>query len=208
MILLIIISLSIIHFLGIFLYFRNKKQKFDERQQQSTSELFFHEQYNQILSDMAELIDEKVQQERFEIQRKNAAVIQTSLNTHFTTQCAGLQVAGKIVSADECSGDWWYSYTRGDKLFVWIGDVTGHGVAAAIVASACRAVVTSFEHGPELGLPAGHVDDEVDAVKESLGSQTVITGFYSHGEICPLHQGKPSELHNQTMTITYLSEGS
>ena len=49
-------------------------------------------------------------------------------------------------------------------------------------------------------------DDEVDAVKDELGDGAIVTGFYSHGEICPFQDGKPSQLHNQTMTITYISE--
>lgn len=50
------------------------------------------------------------------------------------------------------------------------------------------------------------VDDEVDAVRSVLGKTTPVIGFYSYGEICPSSEtGKP-ELHNQTMTITYIRE--
>jgi len=50
------------------------------------------------------------------------------------------------------------------------------------------------------------VEEEVEAVKAVLGSNVVLTGFYSNGEICPLLNTSKSELHNQTMTITTLSE--
>lgn len=47
------------------------------------------------------------------------------------------------------------------------------------------------------------VEEEVEAVKKVLGEKTILTGFYSYGEISP---AKPIEskcsLHNQTMTIT------
>jgi len=49
------------------------------------------------------------------------------------------------------------------------------------------------------------VDDEVGSVKEVFGPNAVITGFYSYGEICPPKVGKPSRLHNQTMTITRIA---
>lgn len=49
-------------------------------------------------------------------------------------------------------------------------------------------------------------DDEVDAVREELGQQTMLCGFYSYGEIAPLDNQHNSELHNQTMTITAFSE--
>jgi hypothetical protein len=47
-------------------------------------------------------------------------------------------------------------------------------------------------------------DDELDAVKEVFGKMNV-TGFYSYGEICETGFSE-CKLHNQTMTITYLSE--
>jgi len=50
------------------------------------------------------------------------------------------------------------------------------------------------------------VSDEVFAVQRLLGVQTGITGFYSNGEICSGEDDGHSQLHNQTMTIAYLSE--
>ncbi len=50
------------------------------------------------------------------------------------------------------------------------------------------------------------VSDEVFAVQRLLGMQTGITGFYSNGEICSGEDDGHSLLHNQTMTIAYLSE--
>jgi hypothetical protein len=55
-------------------------------------------------------------------------------------------------------------------------------------------------------LMGGRVDEEVDAVASVLGSKTTLTGFYSNGEISPLSQSTDCKLHNQTMTITCLSE--
>jgi len=52
----------------------------------------------------------------------------------------------------------------------------------------------------------GRVDEEVEAVQEILGKQTALCGFYSNGEICPGYRLETCRLHNQTMTITYMSE--
>lgn len=52
----------------------------------------------------------------------------------------------------------------------------------------------------------GRVDEEVEAVQDILGSNTILCGFYSNGEICPGYQLEACSLHNQTMTITYLAE--
>lgn len=50
------------------------------------------------------------------------------------------------------------------------------------------------------------VEEEVEGVREVLGPETVLTGFYSYGEISPFTPSARCELHNQTMTITTFSE--
>ncbi len=50
------------------------------------------------------------------------------------------------------------------------------------------------------------VDEELDAVADVLGRQAVLTGFYSNGEISPSGPNGQCGLHNQTMTVTTLSE--
>jgi hypothetical protein len=52
----------------------------------------------------------------------------------------------------------------------------------------------------------GRVDEEVEAVQAVFGKTATLSGFYSYGEISPLDQTSGCKLHNQTMTITYLSE--
>jgi hypothetical protein len=50
------------------------------------------------------------------------------------------------------------------------------------------------------------VEEEVEAVRDVVGPRTVLSGFYSYGELGPLTPSARCELHNQTMTITTLSE--
>ena len=52
----------------------------------------------------------------------------------------------------------------------------------------------------------GRVDEEVEAVADVLGRGAVLTGFYSYGEISPFSDELLCRLHNQTMTITCLTE--
>jgi len=50
------------------------------------------------------------------------------------------------------------------------------------------------------------IEEEVEGVQDILGPKTVLAGFYSYGEISPFTPAAKCELHNQTMTITTLSE--
>ena len=49
-------------------------------------------------------------------------------------------------------------------------------------------------------------EDELDAVKERFGESQALAGFYSYGEISHFNETDKVELHNQTMTITRISE--
>lgn len=50
------------------------------------------------------------------------------------------------------------------------------------------------------------IDEEIEAVSDVFGNKTLLTGFYSYGEISPLNPMANCELHNQTMTITCINE--
>lgn len=50
------------------------------------------------------------------------------------------------------------------------------------------------------------IEEEIETIREVLGDNTVITGFYSYGELAPFNPGLACELHNQTMTITAFGE--
>jgi hypothetical protein len=50
------------------------------------------------------------------------------------------------------------------------------------------------------------IEEEVEVIRATYGKKTAITGFYSYGEISPSFNFMECELHNQTMTITTLTE--
>ncbi len=50
------------------------------------------------------------------------------------------------------------------------------------------------------------VDEEVEAVGEVFGQNAQLTGFYSYGEISPFTPGSDCRLHNQTMTVSFITE--
>lgn len=88
--------------------------------------------------------------------------------------------------------------------------ISGAEVAAACAAKSIRgdgeslAILVSCI-GRKLVM-GDRVDEEVEAVANMMGSNISVTGFYSNGEIGTSGAGSSSRLHNQTMTITWLSE--
>lgn len=49
-------------------------------------------------------------------------------------------------------------------------------------------------------------EEELDIVHEKLGDATLVSGFYSYGELAPFSDILQCQLHNQTMTLTTLYE--
>lgn len=50
------------------------------------------------------------------------------------------------------------------------------------------------------------VEEEIDAIRDVIGDEVPIAGFYSYGELAPFLEGEAGQLHNQTMTLTLFTE--
>ncbi|CAL2093803.1 FIST signal transduction protein [Tenacibaculum sp. 190524A05c] len=50
------------------------------------------------------------------------------------------------------------------------------------------------------------VEEEVEEVIEAIGDDVTVCGMYSYGEIAPFDGETKCQLHNQTMTVTLISE--
>ena len=82
-------------------------------------------------------------------------------------------------------------------------------------ATATEQAMTRLTTAPELAILISCVgrklvlgqrtEEEIEVAKEIFGNETLISGFYSYGELAPSNSTK-CELHNQTMTITTFAE--
>lgn len=57
---------------------------------------------------------------------------------------AGLQIVAKTKPASELGGDSFNMFTKGSKTFIYIGDVTGHGVAAGLIMTMVNSLISVF----------------------------------------------------------------
>lgn len=76
------------------------------------------------------------------------------LPTRDPFQVGGLRIAGAVVTADACGGDWWLRAALPDgRVVVGIGDVTGHGLSTALVATSATsgfASAITLGHGAQV----------------------------------------------------------
>ena len=118
-------------------------------------------------------------------------------------------VSGSITFAGDMPEGWRVQLMRGyfDRLARASGEAAsqarkglaaGNGDSAALLISCIGRRI----------LMGDSVISELIAVREELGPYIKVAGFYSYGEIAPYGRSACSELHNQTMTVTVLSESA
>jgi hypothetical protein len=85
-------------------------------------------------------IKEQKKSAYLESQIELAKSVQLGLFPHLPFETSKIKVRSNLIPAESCSGDWFYYELNDNKLVCVIGDVTGHGVSSAILASVCRGV--------------------------------------------------------------------
>lgn len=118
------------------------------------------------------------------------------------------------------------SVDEAEQSLTFAGDVPLHAEvrlmkagAQALIEAARKSGVSAKHPGnqnPELAVLISCVGrkiilgkktaEEVEQVKNTMGTNCNVMGFYSYGEIAPHQSGESACLHNQTMTITTISE--
>jgi hypothetical protein len=114
-----------------------------------------------------------------------------------------------------------------DKSMTFAGDIPQGGTAQLMktnvddlvdgATAAAEISLTGLGRGrPELAILVScvgrklvmkqRIEEEVEAIRDVFGGDTMIAGFYSYGELCPFSRGDACRLHNQTMTITVFAE--
>jgi sigma-B regulation protein RsbU (phosphoserine phosphatase) len=104
--------------------------------------------FNKMAEEVSRLMKETAEKARMESELATAKAVQETLFPESTAQLGTVQIAGHYQPASECGGDWWHYCENNDKVYIWIGDATGHGAPAALLTSAARAVASVITYGP------------------------------------------------------------
>ena len=121
-----------------------------------------------------------------------------------------------ILAMDEGKQSLTFAGDMPEGWYVRLMKATGDQLVAGAASAASDACLNSHGGGPALAIMVScvgrrlvmgqRIDEELEAVVRALPESTEAVGFYSYGEACPLAGRDGGELHNQTMTITLLSE--
>jgi sigma-B regulation protein RsbU (phosphoserine phosphatase) len=101
--------------------------------------------FNIMAAEVSRLLDQTAEKARMEAELQTAKTVQETLFPEARAKIGPLAIAGYYEPASECGGDWWHYCQIGNKIFLWIGDATGHGAPAALITSAAKSASTIIE---------------------------------------------------------------
>ena len=108
------------------------------------------ESFNWMAEKVSHLMSETAEKARMENELATVKTVQETLFPADNLSDPRAQVVGHFQPASECGGDWWSYALIGNKLYLWIGDATGHGAPAALITSAARSAAALVESLPEV----------------------------------------------------------
>lgn len=115
------------------------------------------------------LLEETAAKASLEREMALAREIQEAMHPPGGAVSAGaVEIAGYLQSAAECGGDWWtYRSLSDGRVLVVVGDVTGHGLPAAMITAAARGAVEALGER-ELAAPCS-VLEAIDKAVSNVG---------------------------------------
>lgn len=129
--------------------------------------------FNRMAEDLQISTKAMLYKERVTKELELAVQIQTNLLPKEKLVLPGLDIAGGLIPATEVGGDAFDYVSVNDKQFLcYLGDVTGHGVAAGIVSSIVNSLVYAFKAQTNL---ITLIHDINDVIRRKITSKVFFT---------------------------------
>jgi serine phosphatase RsbU (regulator of sigma subunit) len=94
--------------------------------------------------------------------------------------CGNLKLIGHCVPASMAGGDWWtYRELSDGRLFLILGDATGHGIDSAIIAGTARGAVHALAAVDERLLEPARVLSAIHAAISSVGEHNMLMSCFA-----------------------------
>ncbi|MCX5713727.1 MAG: GAF domain-containing protein, partial [Candidatus Omnitrophica bacterium] len=117
-----------------------------------------------------ELVQEKIEKTRMEVELKTAEAVQKTLLPKEDPSNEKIEFSSFFDPANETGGDWFGYVTDkyANKLTIFIGDVSGHGASAALITAAVNSFVKTVMILKEKFIEKGSGSDSVISMREEL----------------------------------------
>jgi len=128
---------------------------------------------NKMADDLNKATEDRIYKERVKKELEIANKIQTRLLPQSIPQIPGYDMASIIIPAEEIGGDVYdVIQTENNETYFYVGDVTGHGVPAALIAAISNALISANVNKQNL---VDLIDSLNDVLKEKTDPNFFIT---------------------------------
>lgn len=134
------------------------------------------ESFNFMANEISRLMEETAEKARMASELNTVRTVQETLFPTSQAKFGPLKIQGHFEPASECGGDWWSYSLVGTKVYVWIGDATGHGAPAALITSAARSAAAVIDILPEM-TPGKALSIMNHAIHQTSKGQIMMTFF-------------------------------
>jgi len=103
---------------------------------------------NKMAGEVSRLLEDNIEKVRMEKELETARTVQKTLFPRMNGKFGNTRISGFYEPANECGGDWWNYCEIDNRVFLWIGDATGHGAGPALITSAAKSassIIQSFK---------------------------------------------------------------
>lgn len=101
--------------------------------------------FNLMALEVGRLLRSTADKARLEKELETAKTVQETLFPSPEARLGNAHITGSYTPASECGGDWWHYCEMDGKVWMWLGDATGHGAPAALITSAAKSAVSILE---------------------------------------------------------------
>lgn len=137
--------------------------------------------FNFMSQEILRYMGEVKEKARMENELAVAQLVQASFFPADDQEFGPVKLSGYYEPASECGGDWWGSRLIGNKLLIFVGDATGHGVPAALVTATANCTVNLLEHmaqkDPSIVDSPGRILSIMNDVVHKVGGKILMTFF-------------------------------
>ena len=132
--------------------------------------------FNLMALEVERLLKSTADKARLEKELETAKTVQETLFPQSEAKIRNTHIMGSYTPASECGGDWWHYCEMDGKVWMWLGDATGHGAPAALITSAAKSAVSILE-GME-GLSPGKALEFLNkAIQQTSKGKMLMTFF-------------------------------
>ena len=163
--------------------------------------------FNLMAAEVKRLVAETSEKARMQNELATAKIVQDTMFPALQSRFGEYNIVGHFEPASECGGDWWNYGIIDGKLWVWIGDATGHGAPAAMLTSAAKSAATIIEEMP--GVTPGKALEVMNrALHETTKGRILMTFFIASIDMASGEVTYASASHDPPYLMRYQGAGN